>query len=41
MRVLDLFSGLGGWSAAFRDRGHEVITLDIEPKFKPDIVKGK
>ena len=39
MKVLDLFSGLGGWSAAFRDRGHEVITLDIDPKFKPDIVK--
>lgn len=37
MRVLDLFSGLGGWSAAFKDRGHSVTTLDIEPKFKPDI----
>jgi hypothetical protein len=37
MKVLDLFSGLGGWSQAFRDRGHEVITVDIEPKFKPDI----
>lgn len=37
MRVLDIFSGLGGWSAAFRDRGHRIITLDIEPKFKPDI----
>jgi site-specific DNA-cytosine methylase len=39
MRVLDLFSGLGGWSAAFKERGHEVLTLDIEPKFKPDICK--
>ena len=39
MNVLDLFSGLGGWSAAFKDRGHAVTTLDIEPKFKPDIVK--
>lgn len=39
MNVLDLFSGLGGWSAAFKDRGHSVTTLDIEPKFKPDIVK--
>ena len=39
MNVLDLFSGLGGWSAAFKDRGHAVTTLDINPKFKPDIVK--
>jgi hypothetical protein len=38
MRVLDLFSGLGGWSAAFKERGHDVLTVDIEPKFKPDIV---
>ena len=39
MKVLDLFSGLGGWSQAFRDRGHEVITVDIEKKFNPDICK--
>ena len=37
MRVLDLFSGLGGWSQAFKDRGHSVTTVDIEPKFKPTI----
>lgn len=37
MKVLDLFSGLGGWSQAFKDRGHEVITIDIEEKFKPTI----
>jgi site-specific DNA-cytosine methylase len=35
MRVLDLFTGLGGWSKAFRDRGHVVDTLDIDQKFKP------
>lgn len=29
MRVLDLFSGLGGWHAAFRERGHDVTTLDL------------
>ena len=39
MRVLDLFAGLGGWSAAFRDRGHEVVTIDIDPSFKPTIIK--
>lgn len=38
MRILDLFSGLGGFSQPFRDRGHEVVTLDIEAKFKSDIV---
>jgi hypothetical protein len=38
LEVLDLFSGLGGWSAPFRDRGHKVTTLDVEPSFEPDIV---
>jgi site-specific DNA-cytosine methylase len=37
MRVLDLFSGLGGWSQAFKERGHEIICVDNESKFKPDI----
>lgn len=35
MKVLDLFSGLKGWSDPFKDRGHEVVTVDIESKFKP------
>lgn len=39
MRVLDLFSGLGGFSQAFKDRGHWVITVDNNPKFKPDLEK--
>lgn len=39
MQVLDLFSGLGGWSKAFKDRGHNVVTVDNNPKFKPDICK--
>ena len=39
MKVLDLFSGLGGWSQAFRDRGHDVVTVDIEQRFKPTICK--
>jgi hypothetical protein len=38
MRMLDLFCGLGGASAAFRDVGWEVIGVDIEPKFKPEVV---
>ena len=35
---IDLCSGLGGFSRAFVDAGWEVITVDIEPKFKPKIV---
>jgi hypothetical protein len=38
MKVLDLCAGLGGASAAFRDRGHEIITLDVDQKFRPSIV---
>ena len=31
--MLDLFAGLGGWSAPFAERGHEIVTVDIDPKF--------
>ena len=34
--MLDLFSGLEGWSQAFRDRGHDVLTLDMDPRFNSD-----
>jgi len=35
---LDLFSGLGGFSQAFEDAdGWEVVTVDVEPDFDPDI----
>jgi len=34
MRVLDLFSGLGGFSQAFLDRGHYIVRYDIDPKFR-------
>jgi hypothetical protein len=37
VKVLDLFSGLGGWAEGFRARGHEVTTLDLDPKFGCDI----
>jgi len=32
-----MFSGLGGFSQAFKDRGHDIVTIDIEKKFKPTI----
>lgn len=37
LKVLDLFSGLEGWSAGFRDRGHSITTLDLDPRFGADI----
>jgi len=33
MKVIDLFSGLGGASQAFLDRGHKVQRFDNDPKF--------
>lgn len=33
MRVLDLFCGLKGWSQAFTDRAHSVVTVDIDERF--------
>lgn len=33
LRVLDLFSGLGGWSQAFLDRGHHVLRIENDPRF--------
>lgn len=38
MKVLDLFSGLRGWSDPFRERGHETFTVDLDPKFGADLV---
>jgi hypothetical protein len=44
LRVLDLFAGkegedgLHGWSRAFAQRGHEVVTVDIVPAFRPTIL---
>lgn len=38
LRVLDLCSGLGGFSQEFKDNGHIVITVDIESRFNPDVI---
>jgi hypothetical protein len=37
MRVLDLFAGLEGWSAPWRDAGHEVCSVDFDENFPVDI----
>ena len=34
LRVLDLFSGLGGFSQAFADRGHVVTRIDDDRRFE-------
>jgi site-specific DNA-cytosine methylase len=36
--MLDLCCGLKGASAAMREAGWDVVTLDIDPRFTPDIV---
>lgn len=37
MKMLDLFSGLGGASQAFEAAGWEVVTVDINSEFNPTI----
>jgi site-specific DNA-cytosine methylase len=37
MKVLDLWSGTASATKAFEDHGHEVITVEIDPRFKPTI----
>jgi len=39
LKVLDLFAGLGGWGQPFRDAGHDVVTLDFDPRFNTDHVR--
>lgn len=38
MLMVDLCSGLGGASKPFKERGWEVITVDINPEFEPDVL---
>jgi len=33
MKVIDLFSGLNGWGDPWREAGHEVFSIDFNPKF--------
>ena len=36
-RMLDLFSGTGSAAAIFQQRGFQVTTLDLDPKWQADI----
>lgn len=38
MLMLDICTGLGGASWAMKRRGWQVVTLDIDPAYQPDIV---
>lgn len=40
LRVLDLFCGLGGATTAFEERGHDVVGVDLEDAFDPDIASN-
>lgn len=35
MKILELFSGTESFGKVARERGHEVFTIDMNPKFKP------
>jgi hypothetical protein len=37
MKVLELFSGTSSFGNVAKEKGHEVFTLDFDPKFKPDL----
>jgi len=39
LKVLDLFSGLNGWGDPWKDRGHDVFSIDNDPRFGADLVK--
>ena len=37
MRLLELFSGTGSVGRPWREAGHEVISVDIDPRYSPEI----
>jgi hypothetical protein len=38
LKVLELFSGTASFSNVCKERGHKIFTIDIEPKFNPDLI---
>jgi len=39
MKILELFSGTESFSKVARERGHDVFTIDNNPKFNPSLCK--
>ena len=37
MRLLNLFSGTDSVAIPWREKGHEVISVDIDPRYNPEI----
>lgn len=38
LNILDLFAGTGSSTMAFVDRGHNVVTVELDPAHNPDVV---
>ena len=38
MRLLELFSGTGSVGKPWRDKGHEVISVDLDGRYNPEVV---
>ena len=38
MKVLEVYSGTSSFGKVCKNKGHDVFTIDFNPKFKPDIV---
>ena len=39
MRLLNLFSGTDSVAIPWREAGHEVTSVDIDPRYNPEICK--
>jgi tRNA/tmRNA/rRNA uracil-C5-methylase (TrmA/RlmC/RlmD family) len=37
MRVLDLYAGMGGWSAPARDQDHDVTRVELDTRFDAEV----
>ena len=40
MRLLELFSGTGSVGRGFRDKGWEVLSLDVDPRSRADVLSN-
>ena len=37
LRILDLYAGLGGWSAPARERGHDVVRVELDERLEAEV----